>query len=170
MTMPCPPTSSSNMTQALLQDQTTKTAAPNGQQQAQSTSGKPETLILDNPALRGILPPTFNYAASTAAYQIEGAAFADGKKASVWDDFLKDTENGEDACDSYHLFKEDIKLLKEYGVNTYRFSVSWPRVIPDGSGKVNEKGIQYYSDLVSCLHFVTETRSMRSSLRGSPRS
>lgn len=112
----------------------------------------PETLITSNPALRDVLPPDFMYAASTAAYQIEGATAVDGKGPSIWDVYLENTaDNGERACNSYHLFREDIKLLKSYGCNTYRFSISWPRVLPNGSGEVNEKGIAYYSDLVDAL-------------------
>jgi beta-glucosidase len=71
---------------------------------------------------------------ATASYQIEGGYDADGKLPSTWDEFLKDKkgENGEIANDSYRRYKEDITLLKEYGANAYRFSVSWPRIVPKG--------------------------------------
>lgn len=83
------------------------------------------------------------WGAATAAYQIEGGFEEDGKGKSVWDVFcerkgaVKNGDTGNTACDHYHLLKEDIKLLKELGVNSYRFSFSWPRIIPDGTGKVN---------------------------------
>lgn len=102
-------------------------------------------------------PKDFVWGVATSAYQIEGAAFEDGRGPSIWDTFshtpgnIIDDENGDVACDSYHRLDEDIALLKELGVNSYRFSVSWPRVIPDGTGKVNKKGLQYYENLVDQL-------------------
>ena len=99
----------------------------------------------------------FMWGAATAAYQVEGAYNADGKGLSVWDvtssvnGRVVHGENGNEACDHYHRFKEDIKLFKEMGLKYYRFSVSWPRIIPDGTGDVNEKGIKFYSDLVDEL-------------------
>lgn len=142
------------MTQALLQNQSTASATS----RSLELDAKPESLLLDNTAFKGILPSTFRYAASTASYQIEGAAYTDGKGLSVWDEFLKGKENGDEACDSYHLYKEDINLLKQYGVNTYRFSIAWARVLPDGTGEVNEQGIRYYSDLVRELLRHADTR------------
>jgi beta-glucosidase/6-phospho-beta-glucosidase/beta-galactosidase len=89
--------------------------------------------ILSDPSLKGVLPSSFLYACSSASYQIEGGYDADGKGLGVWDAFFKGKEDtGEVACDSYHLWKEDIKLLKEYGCNSYRFSIAWPRIIPNG--------------------------------------
>jgi beta-glucosidase/6-phospho-beta-glucosidase/beta-galactosidase len=90
---------------------------------------KPEELITTDASLAAILPSNFIFAASTAAYQIEGAWDVDGKGPSVWDDFQ---DYGKDACRSYVHWREDIKLLKAYGVNAYRFSISWPRVKPLG--------------------------------------
>jgi beta-glucosidase/6-phospho-beta-glucosidase/beta-galactosidase len=90
--------------------------------------------ILSDSTLKSILPSSFLYACSSASYQIEGGHDLGGKGVGVWDDFFKGKEEtGEVACDSYHLWKEDIKLLKEYGCNTYRFSISWPRIIPNGA-------------------------------------
>ncbi len=99
----------------------------------------------------------FIWGVSTSAYQIEGAAFDDGKGLSVWDDFCKHEgavwrgQNGNVTCDHYHKYKEDIALLKELGVNAYRLSISWPRVIPGGTGKINKKGIDFYHRLIDEL-------------------
>ncbi len=95
-------------------------------------------------------PPGFVWGAATAAYQIEGAAHSDGKGQSVWDTFshtpgkVRRGDTGDIACDSYHRYREDVALLKSLGLNAYRFSVSWPRVQPGGSGPVNQKGLDYY--------------------------
>jgi beta-glucosidase len=107
--------------------------------------------ILEDTALKGVLPRPFYYGSATAAYQIEGAKDADGKGPSVWDECLRAQDNGDVGCDSYQQWEKDIELLKEYGCNTYRFSISWPRVKPLGGrdDPVNEAGIKYYSDLVS---------------------
>ncbi len=102
-------------------------------------------------------PENFLWGASSAAYQIEGAWNADGKKDSIWDHFSHEPghiahgETGDVACDHYHRFREDVALMKQIGLKSYRFSVSWPRVIPDGTGEVNEQGLQFYSDLVDAL-------------------
>jgi beta-glucosidase len=99
----------------------------------------------------------FIWGVATAAYQIEGGAFADGKKASIWDTFSHTEEkifrnhNGDSACDHYHRFREDIALMKELGVMAYRFSLSWPRIIPDGVGKVNTRGLDFYHALLEEL-------------------
>ena len=91
--------------------------------------------ILEDTSLQGVLPNSFLYGCATAAYQVEGAIQEDGKGLNVWDEALKDQDNGELACDSYHLWKEDIKLLKQYGCNSYRFSVSWARIVPLGESR-----------------------------------
>jgi beta-glucosidase len=91
-------------------------------------------------------PKDFIWGAAAAAYQIEGAAQDDGKGLSVWDMFckregcVKDGDTGDVACDHYYRYKEDVGIMKEIGLKAYRMSVSWPRVIPDGFGQVNEKG------------------------------
>ena len=89
----------------------------------------------------------FAWGVATSAYQIEGAAREDGRSPSVWDVFAWDGHcagrNGDVACDHYHRFEEDVALMKELGVNTYRFSISWPRIIPNGTGEVNPKGIDF---------------------------
>jgi beta-glucosidase len=104
-----------------------------------------------------IFPKDFLWGTATSSYQIEGAYNEDGKGESIWDRFshepgkIKNNENGDIACDHYHLYKEDIKLLKQLGVNTYRFSISWPRVFPEGKGKINKKGIDFYKRLTDSL-------------------
>ncbi|SJN45242.1 Beta-glucosidase [Microbacterium esteraromaticum] len=101
-------------------------------------------------------PDTFLFGAATAAYQIEGAAFEDGRTASIWDAFARvpgavvGAENGDVACDHYHRYVDDVALMKQLGLQTYRFSTSWSRVRPDG-GPVNTKGIDFYSRLVDEL-------------------
>jgi beta-glucosidase len=102
-------------------------------------------------------PESFRWGAATAAYQIEGACGEDGRGRSIWDTFAHipgnthSGDNGDIACDSYHRYEEDIALMKELGIDTYRFSVSWPRILPDGAGEVNAKGLDYYHRLVDKL-------------------
>ena len=94
---------------------------------------------------------------ATSAYQIEGAAGLDGKGLDIWDVFCKEPgkifegHTGDVACDHYHRFREDVALMKELGVKAYRFSINWSRVFPQGTGKVNEKGIEFYSRLIDEL-------------------
>lgn len=102
-------------------------------------------------------PKGFLWGTATSSYQIEGAAFEDGKGASIWDDYVrepgrvKDQSTGDVACDHYHRFREDVRLMADMGIRNYRFSISWPRVLPGGVGAVNEAGLRFYSDLVDCL-------------------
>ncbi len=99
----------------------------------------------------------FVWGAATAAYQIEGAYNEDGRGMSVWDVFSQqpgkvfDNHNGNVACDHYHRFQEDIKLMKEIGIKAYRFSVSWTRIMPTGMGVINEKGVAFYNALIDEL-------------------
>ncbi len=105
---------------------------------------------------RRTFPPTFLFGAATAAYQIEGAAHEDGRTDSIWDAFCRvpgavvNGDNGDVACDHYHRYREDVALMADLGLQTYRFSTSWARVRPDG-GPVNAKGIDFYSRLVDEL-------------------
>ena len=98
----------------------------------------------------------FIFGAATAAYQIEGACDIDGKTPSIWDVFshipgkIENGDNGDVACDHYHRYKNDVALMKEIGLDSYRFSVSWPRVIPL-PGHVNDKGIDFYNRLIDEL-------------------
>ncbi len=102
-------------------------------------------------------PENFTWGVAAAAYQIEGAATEDGKGPSVWDEFCKvpgkvlDGHSGEIACDHYHRYPSDVALMKELGVRHYRLSVSWPRVIPAGTGSVNRAGLDFYDRLVDSL-------------------
>lgn len=101
-------------------------------------------------------PENFLFGAATAAYQIEGAAFEDGRTASIWDAFARvpgavvGADNGDVACDHYHRYPQDVALMKELGLQTYRFSTSWSRVRPDG-GAVNAAGVDFYERLVDEL-------------------
>lgn len=107
--------------------------------------------IAEDSSLKDVLPSSFQYGYASASYQIEGGYQQDGRGPSIWDEYLKDQENGNEAVDSYNRFREDVALLKEYGSSAYRFSVSWSRVKPLGgkNDPVNEKGIEYYNQLVS---------------------
>lgn len=97
----------------------------------------------------------FLWGAASAAHQVEGAWNEDGKTPNIWDTFAKGhVEYGDDgkvACDHYHRYKEDVALMKKIGLKSYRFSISWARIYPDDSGKVNEKGLQFYKNLVDEL-------------------
>lgn len=102
-------------------------------------------------------PENFAWGVAAAAYQIEGAAREDGKGWSVWDMFCRqpgkvlDGHTGDVACDHYHRFREDVALMKHLGVRNYRFSISWPRVMPAGTGAVNGRGLDFYDQLVDEL-------------------
>jgi beta-glucosidase len=100
----------------------------------------------------------FLWGAATAAYQVEGAAAENGKGPSIWDIFshipgkIYQNENGDIACDHLHRFQEDIGFMKQIGIKAYRFSVSWPRILPEGTGKINESGLRFYEELVDTLN------------------
>lgn len=99
-------------------------------------------------------PNDFLWGASTSAYQVEGAWNTDGKGLSVIDMMDHSTESADFtvASDHYHQFKEDIRLFHELGLKAYRFSIAWTRIIPNGTGEINEKGLQYYEELIDELH------------------
>lgn len=102
-------------------------------------------------------PEGFLWGVATSSYQIEGAWNEDGKGPSIWDVFshtqgkIADGSTGDVACDHYHRWREDVALMKELGIKAYRFSVSWPRVLPQGRGPVNSKGLDFYDRLVDEL-------------------
>ncbi|XP_050203990.1 beta-glucosidase 11-like [Mercurialis annua] len=100
-------------------------------------------------------PADFIFGSSTSAYQVEGAASEDGRKPSIWDTFVHEGKMGgvtaDVSVDQYHKYKEDVKLMVETGLDAYRFSISWPRLIPNGRGPVNPKGIEYYNNLIDEL-------------------
>jgi len=99
-------------------------------------------------------PKNFLFGTATSAYQIEGAANSYGRVPSIWDDFSKtpgkiaDSSNGDIACDHYHLYETDLDLIKNIGLDSYRFSISWPRVISNRRGKINQEGLDFYDRLV----------------------
>ena len=102
-------------------------------------------------------PASFKWGVATSSYQIEGAVAEDGRSPSIWDTFCRvpgavaDGDNGDVACDHYHRMPQDVALIKSLGVDTYRFSVAWPRVQPDGRGPVNPAGLAFYDRLVDEL-------------------
>ncbi len=109
---------------------------------------------MDPKLLAARFPGDFLFGVATAAYQIEGAAKADGRKPSIWDAFSHMPgrtfagHNGDVACDHYNRLEEDLDLIRDMGVSAYRFSIAWPRIMPDGRGAVNEKGLDFYERLV----------------------
>jgi beta-glucosidase len=102
-------------------------------------------------------PRDFRWGVATAAYQIEGAANEDGRGQSIWDTFCRvpgkvyNGHTGDVACDHYHRYRHDVALMRELTVGTYRFSVSWPRIVPDGTGPTNTRGLDFYDGLVDTL-------------------
>ncbi|HWP09614.1 MAG TPA: GH1 family beta-glucosidase [Polyangiaceae bacterium] len=110
-----------------------------------------------SPLSRRAFGAGFQIGVATSSYQIEGAVAEDGRSPSIWDEFAhrpgttKDGGNGDIACDHYHRLEEDLDLLVWLGVDSYRFSIAWPRVIPNGRGAVNAKGLDFYERLVDGL-------------------
>lgn len=102
-------------------------------------------------------PKDFIWGAATASYQIEGAWNEDGKGESIWDRFshtpgkIENADTGDVACDHYHRWADDIKLMQAIGLKGYRFSVAWPRILPEGRGKINQAGLDFYNRLVDGL-------------------
>jgi beta-glucosidase len=102
-------------------------------------------------------PERFVWGAATASYQIEGAATEDGRGRSIWDTFshepgnILDATTGDIACDHYHRFAEDVSIMADLGLGSYRFSIAWPRILPTGSGAVNQAGLDFYRRLVDAL-------------------
>ena len=114
-------------------------------------------LSFNSAALQPLMTDEFVFGIGSAAYQIEGAALADGRTDSVWDTFCRrpgtiaDDSSGEVACDHYYRWADDVALLVELGVGVYRFSISWSRIVPDDSGVINEKGLAFYRRLADEL-------------------
>ncbi|MEM9564244.1 MAG: GH1 family beta-glucosidase [Actinomycetota bacterium] len=104
-----------------------------------------------------VFPSDFVWGSATSAFQIEGAPLADGKSPSIWDVFCRqegtiaDGSNGDIACDHVNRYEDDVALIRDLGLGAYRFSVSWPRVVPGGSGSVNHAGLDFYDRLVDAL-------------------
>ena len=109
------------------------------------------------PDAAGAFPNGFIWGTATSAYQIEGAVYEDGRGPSIWDIFshtpgkIGDQTNADRANDHYHLYKDDVRLIKELGVKAYRFSIAWPRVFPQGDGPPNPKGLDFYNRLIDEL-------------------
>lgn len=120
-----------------------------------NTAENKERLMARASELR--VPGPFLFGAATAAYQIEGAPKADGKGESIWDRFshqpgvISDASNGDIACDHYNRWPEDIRLMRELGLGAYRFSLAWSRIQPDGAGKANQTGLDFYKRLIDGL-------------------
>ncbi|MGW0480635.1 GH1 family beta-glucosidase [Nonomuraea sp. NPDC003214] len=106
---------------------------------------------------RTAFPPGFVWGTATAAYQIEGAVAADGRGPSIWDTFCRvpgavaGGDSGEHACDFYHRWPQDVELMDRLGAGAYRFSLAWPRIMPDGDGRVNQRGLDFYRKLAGTL-------------------
>jgi beta-glucosidase len=106
---------------------------------------------------RSLFPESFLWGTATAAHQIEGSAFEDGKGISIWDTFshsknkILNNDNADVACDHYHRYPNDIRLMQDLGTNAYRFSIAWSRVQPEGKGKPNLKGLEFYDQLIDTL-------------------
>ena len=108
----------------------------------------------DPKILASRFPADFTFGVATAAYQIEGSTRVDGRRPSIWDAFcnmpgrVHNRDTGDVACDHYNRWEEDLDLIQEMGVEAYRFSIAWPRIIPDGTGRINEKGLDFYDRLI----------------------
>ena len=102
-------------------------------------------------------PEGFLWGSATSSFQVEGAAFEDGRGLSIWDTFSRtpgkvlNGDNGDVACDHYHRFPQDVELMADIGLHTYRFSIAWPRIFPNGTGQLNESGLDFYDRLVDKL-------------------
>ncbi|MFF0384577.1 GH1 family beta-glucosidase [Streptomyces sp. NPDC004286] len=102
-------------------------------------------------------PDNFHWGTATSAYQIEGAVTEDGRSPSIWDTFshtpgkIDGDDNGDTACDHYHRWRDDLGLIRQLGIDTYRLSIAWPRVMPGGDGPVNAKGLAFYDELIDAL-------------------
>ncbi|WCJ36973.1 Beta-glucosidase 12 [Euphorbia peplus] len=125
-------------------------------------SSRASTYINSDPLFfnRSSFPAGFLFGTASSSYQYEGAAKEDGRGPSIWDSFthqfpekIADHSNGNVAVDSYHKYKEDVRIMKEMGLDAYRFSISWSRILPRGklNGGVNKEGIKYYNNLINEL-------------------
>ncbi|KAK4338764.1 hypothetical protein RND71_043251 [Anisodus tanguticus] len=112
-------------------------------------------LVFGDDLSRNDFPASFVFGSGSSAYQVEGAALEDGRTPSIWDTFSHagayNGANGDVAVDAYHKYKEDVQLMVDTGLQAYRFSISWSRLIPNGRGPVNPKGLQYYNNLINEL-------------------
>ncbi len=115
------------------------------------------TFETDPVRLASPFPADFAWGFAASAYQIEGGAAEDGRGPSIWDTFARrpgaiaDGSSGDVACDHYHRYPDDIQLMAELGARAYRFSISWSRVLPTGTGAINQRGLDFYERLVDAL-------------------
>src|SRR5258708_23279950 len=127
------------------------------QEYIMSIINDPEPGTMVDTHVTPVFPADFLWGAATASYQIEGAAYEDGRGPSIWDQFaaipgkVHQGENGDVATDHYHRMPEDVALTAALGLNAYRFSIAWPRILPRGTGTVNEQGLGFYDRLVDRL-------------------
>ncbi|XP_078447033.1 uncharacterized protein LOC144715907 [Wolffia australiana] len=113
-------------------------------------------LISGDGLSRSDFPPDFIFGAGTSAFQVEGAVDEDGRDVSIWDTYthaggMRDGSTADVTADGYHHYKEDVKLMSEIGLESYRFSIAWPRIIPKGRGVINPKGIEFYNNFIDEL-------------------
>jgi beta-glucosidase len=119
-----------------------------------AAAAAPKVLAAEGPPM---FPKNFYWGTATAAYQVEGAVREDGRGESIWDRFahtpgkIKDGSTGDAACDHYHRYREDIGLMRAMNLNSYRFSMAWPRILPSGTGQVNTKGLDFYKRVIDEL-------------------
>jgi beta-glucosidase len=125
-------------------------------QDNQTISSTIETEIQSDNLLKSAFGNDFVWGVAMASFQNEGAWNLDGKGESIWDKFsrkkykIKDRQNAENACDFYHRFEEDILIAKSLNFNSFRFSISWSRILPDGIGKINPAGLEFYHQVIDC--------------------
>ena len=118
---------------------------------------QPKTALATALSIANAFPPTFLWGAATSSYQIEGATHEDGRGPSIWDQFaatpgaVYQGQTGDIAADHYHRMQDDVNLMAEMGLGAYRFSIAWPRILPEGTGKVNGRGLDFYDRLVDAL-------------------
>lgn len=129
------------------------TDKPNALPKTASAKTSPQ----DPAALAARFPKDFLFGVATASYQIEGATRVDGRRPSIWDAFSKmpgrvhNGDTGDVACDHYNRLEEDLDLIQSLGVKGYRFSIAWPRIVPEGTGRINEKGLDFYDRMLDGL-------------------
>jgi beta-glucosidase len=122
-----------------------------------AVDGKERRVADDQPDGSGRFPQGFVWGTATSSYQVEGATNEDGRGLSIWDTFtrtpgtIEDGSSGDVACDHYHRYKDDVRLIRDLGCKAYRFSIAWPRLFPNGDGAPNPKGLDFYSRLVDEL-------------------
>ncbi|KAM7487489.1 hypothetical protein LguiB_024973 [Lonicera macranthoides] len=116
-----------------------------------------QTCLADNIISRSSFPKGFVFGTASSAYQYEGAVKEDGRGPTIWDAFahsfgkVADFSNADVAVNQYHLFNEDIKLMKDMGMDAYRFSIAWSRIFPNGTGEINQAGVDHYNNLINAL-------------------